>query len=131
MANNIAYVLSLNDQISSKLGKITGAGEMASKKFAELRKLSKSASETMDSMGRSIGSIKEKLALLRAEKEWIPKENLTSIRAYNTEIKKLEKEIQHLDTINGSVFKRNMKDAINNLPFANLITNPVAMAGAG
>jgi TP901 family phage tail tape measure protein len=131
MANNIAYILSLNDQISSKLGKISGMGDTAVKKFKALSEMTKKVETTMHDMGNSVGSLRQKLELLKAEKEWIPQSNLNSIRAYNTEIKKLEKEIQHLDTINGSVFKRNMKDAISNLPFSNLITNPVALAGAG
>ncbi len=68
--------------------------------------------------------------MLKSEKEWIPQSNIQAIRKYNTEIKNLEKEILRLDTINGSAFKRNLKGAINNLPFAELITNPVAQAGA-
>jgi len=131
MANNITYTLSLNDQISSKLSKIYGVGDIANKKFKALSDMTKKVETTMHDMGNSVGSLRQKLELLKAEKEWIPQSNLNSIRAYNTEIKKLEKEIQHLDTINGSVFKRNMKDAISNLPFSNLITNPVALAGAG
>lgn len=131
MANNIAYTLSLKDEISSKLGKISGLGDTAVKKFKALSEMTTKTQQTMNDMGKSVGSLKEKLELLKAEKEWIPVSNLNSIRAYNTEIKKLEKEIQHLDTINGSVFKRNMKDAISNLPFSDLITNPVALAGAG
>jgi TP901 family phage tail tape measure protein len=131
MANNIAYTLSLNDQISSKLNKIYGTSLGAVQKFSDLSKKSKEVQQAMGDFGNSVGSLRQKLELLKAEKEWIPQSNLNSIRAYNTEIKKLEKEIQHLDTINGSVFKRNMKDAISNLPFSNLITNPVALAGAG
>ena len=131
MANNITYILSLNDQISSKLNKIYGTSLGAVQKFSELSKKSKEVQQAMGDFGNSIGSLRQKLELLKAEKEWIPQSNLNSIRAYNTEIKNLEKQIQHLDTINGSVFKRNMKDAISNLPFSNLITNPVALAGAG
>jgi TP901 family phage tail tape measure protein len=131
MSSSIQYVLSLNDKISSKLQKIGISSDNALNKFAKLEKQTNDTRKLMNDMGGSVGALRQKLDLLRSEKEWIPQSNINSIRAYNTEIKKLEKEIQHLDTINGSVFKRNLKDAVSNLPFSNLITNPVALAGAG
>lgn len=82
-------------------------------------------------MGGSVGSLREKLALLRSEKDWIPAKNIADIKKYNAEIHKLEKQITKLDTIQGNTFKKNMKNAISDLPFSNLITNPVVMAGAG
>lgn len=83
----------------------------------------------MKDMGGSVGSLRDKLALLRQEKDWIPVKNIEDFRKYNTEIKKLEAEITLLDTINGNAFKLNLKGAISNLPFANVITNPVAQVG--
>lgn len=130
MSNVLQYTLSLQDQISAKLNKIGITSDNALDKFAKLQIQSKKTGQLLKDMGGSVGSLREKLALLKNEKEWIPASNLTSIRKYNTEIKNLEKEIQKLDTINGSTFKRNLKGAIDNLPFAELITNPVAQAGA-
>jgi TP901 family phage tail tape measure protein len=130
MSNVLQYTLSLQDQISAKLNKIGITSDNALDKFAKLQTQSKKTSQLLKDMGGSVGSLREKLALLKAEKEWIPQSNITSIRKYNTEIKNLEKEILRLDTINGSAFNRNLKGAINNLPFADLITNPVAQAGA-
>ncbi|NDP26459.1 MAG: phage tail tape measure protein [Flavobacterium sp.] len=129
MSNTLQYTLSLNDQISAKLQKIGVSSNNALDKFSKLQLQSKKTSQLLKDMGGSVGSLREKLNLLKSEKEWIPASNLTSIRKYNTEIKNLEKEILKLDTINGSAFKRNLKGAINNLPFADLITNPVAQAG--
>lgn len=129
MSNTLQYTLSLNDQISAKLQKIGISSNNALDKFAKLQLQSKQTSKLLKDMSGSVGSLREKLNLLKAEKEWIPASNITSIRKYNTEIKNLEKEITRLDTINGSAFKRNLKGAINNLPFADLITNPVAQAG--
>lgn len=129
MSTTLQYTLSLQDQISAKLQKIGISSDNALNKFANLQVQSKKTSQLLKDMGGSVGSLREKLNLLKAEKEWIPQSNLTAIRKYNTEIKNLEKEITKLDTINGSAFKRNLKDAINNLPFAELVTNPVAQAG--
>lgn len=130
MSNTLEYILSLNDKMSSKLQKIGITSDNALDKFAKLQTQSAKTSKLIEDMGGSVGSLRSKLELLKAEKEWIPASNLKSIRAYNTEIKKLEKEINHLDTINGSVFKRNMKDAIQSMPFSNFLTNPITMAGA-
>ncbi|NCC74188.1 MAG: phage tail tape measure protein, partial [Sphingobacteriia bacterium] len=129
MANVLEYTLSLQDQISAKLAKIGVGSDNALNKFSALQLQSKKTSQLLKDMGGSVGSLREKLNLLKAEKEWIPASNLTSIRRYNQEIKKLENEITRLDTVNGSVFKTKLKDAISNVPYANLLTNPVAQAG--
>lgn len=130
MDSVLKYTLSLQDHISAKLSKIGIESNNALNKFASLQIQAKNTGQLLKDMGGSVGSLREKLNLLRAEKEWIPQSNLSSIRTYNSEIKKLEKEIQRLDTINGSVFKSKLKDAVNNIPYASLITNPVTMAGA-
>lgn len=130
MSDTLQYVLSLNDQISSKLQKIGVTSDNALNKFSKLQKQTKETSQLMKDMGGSVGALKAKLDLLKSEKEWIPSSNLQSIKRYNTEIQKLEKEIQKLDTIQGSTFKKNMKDAISNIPFAGLLTNPIALTGA-
>lgn len=129
MSNVLEYTLSLQDQISAKLQKIGITSDTALNKFGTLQLQAKKTTQFLKDMGGSVGSLREKLALLKSEKEWIPQSNLQSIRKYNTEIKNLEKEILKLDTINGSTFKRNLKGAIDNLPFSDLITNPVAQAG--
>lgn len=128
MSDSLTYVLSLNDQISSKLQKIGVSSDNALNKFSKLQDQASKTKQLLTDMGGSVGSLRAKLELLKAEKEWIPASNLSSIRKYNTEIKNLEKEILRLDTINGSVFKRNLKDAISNIPFSNLLTNPISLA---
>lgn len=66
-------------------------------KFAALEKKSKQVQKAFGDMGRSIGSLKQKLDLLRSEREWIPASNLRGIRAYTKEIQKLEREIDKLE----------------------------------
>lgn len=126
---NLIYTLSLHDKVSANLEKIGITSKGAWQKFKNLQTQASKSAKTMAEMGGSVGALRQKLDLLKAEKEWIPSSNLQSIRAYNSEIKKLEKEINHLDTINGSVFKKNFKNAISNLPFSELITNPLVAAG--
>ena len=129
MANLLEYTLSLHDQVSANLQKIGITTMGALEKFTKLEKQTKDTIGVLSDMRGSVGSLREKLNLLKSEKEWIPASNIKDIRVYNSEIKKLEKEIQHLDTINGSVFKSKLKDAISNVPYADLLTNPVAQAG--
>jgi tape measure domain-containing protein len=81
-------------------------------------------------MGGSVGALRQKLNLLRTEKDWIPQKNITSIRRYNTEIKKLEKQITRLDSINGSRMKTWANQAMGQIPMAGLLTNPLVIAGA-
>lgn len=129
MSNSIEYILSLNDQMSSKLQKIgiNSAGAMT--KFDKLQKQAKDSKKVFGDMGVTIGSLRQKLDLLRSEKEWIPASNVQSVKKYNHEIRNLEKEIQRLDTLDGSKFKRNMKSAFAEIPFSNLLTNPIVAAG--
>lgn len=128
MSNVLEYTLTLQDQISAKLKKIGVSSDNALNIFGALQMQAKKTGQLMKDMGGSVGALRQKLQLLQTEKEWIPASNLTSIRRYNTEIKKLEKQIHRLDTINGSVFKTKMKEAISSVPYANLITNPVTLA---
>ncbi|MBS1745753.1 MAG: tape measure protein [Bacteroidetes bacterium] len=85
---------------------------------------------SLKAFGNSVGSLREKLELLKSERDWIPSKELGTIRAYNSEIKNLTKEITRLETINGSKLKTWSKDFANNLPGANLIKNPIAISGA-
>jgi hypothetical protein len=71
----------------------------------KLEKQSCDTEKLLNDMGRSVGSLREKLSLLKNERNRIPKENITAIRNDNSEIKKLEKEINKLETINGSMLK--------------------------
>jgi methyl-accepting chemotaxis protein len=57
MATNISYILSLNDQISTKISKIKGVGDNAVKKFHALSEMTKSVEKTMNSMGNSVGNV--------------------------------------------------------------------------
>lgn len=129
MADLLTYTLSLQDQMSAKLQKIAIGSDTALNKFAKLQQQALESQKVMKDMGGSVGALRHRLELLKAEKEWIPRSNLTDIRKYNTEITKLTKEITKLDTINGSAFKTNLKGAVQALPFSELITNPVAQAG--
>lgn len=97
MSNLLQYTLSLQDKMSRSLKAIGINSGEALDKFAKLEKQSKDVQKTFNTMGKSIGSLKQKLDLLKSEKEWIPSSNLRSIKAYTREIQKLEREIGKLE----------------------------------
>lgn len=99
-------------------------------KFADLEKKTLSVNKTFNETGRTLGSLREKIALLQAEREWIPAENIESIRAYNREIRSLTREIDQLEALNGGKFKKWSKEAFAAMPGSNLISNPLVAGGA-
>lgn len=130
MANTIEYIFSLQDKVSAKIGNISITSERMLGKFADLEKKTLSVNRTFNETGRTLGALREKVALLQAEREWIPAENIEGIRAYNREMKKLNKEITKLESLNGGKFKKWSKEAFAAMPGANLISNPLVAGGA-
>lgn len=129
MANTIEYIFSLQDKISAKIGNINITSDRMLGKFADLEKRNLSVTRTFNETGRSLGALREKIALLQAEREWIPADNIEGIRAYNREMKKLAKEVTKLESLNGGRFKKWSKEAFSAIPGSNLISNPL-VAGA-
>lgn len=129
MANSIEYIFSLQDKVSAKIGNITVTSDRMLGKFADLEKKNLSVNKTFNETGRTLGALREKIAALQAEREWIPAENIEGIRAYNREMKSLNKEINKLESLNGGRFKKWSKEAFAAIPGSNLISNPL-VAGA-
>lgn len=129
MANTLEYILSLNDKMSSKLSKIGITSDNALNKFAKLQQQANQTSKLMNDMGGSVGALREKLSLLKSERDWIPQSNVEAIKKYNREIQNLDKKIQHLETT-GSKTKGVFANAFSQIPFAGLLTNPFVIAGA-
>ena len=126
----LEYVLSLQDKLSAKLQKIGITTDTALDKFAKLEQQTKETNKVMHDMGSSVGALRNKLDLLRSEKEWIPNTHIKALRTYNTEIRKLEGQISRLDKINGSRMKSWFSEAFDQLPMAGLLTNPLVIGGA-
>ena len=83
MANKLEYIFSLQDNVSAKIGNITVTSDRMLGKFADLQQKNSSLNKTFNETGRTLGSLREKIAVLQAEREWIPSENIEGIRAYN------------------------------------------------
>ena len=129
MANVIEYTLSLNDRVTGKLNKINITNSKALEVWAKVEQRVNSANSTMQKCGVSLGSLRERVDALRAEREWIPASNINAIRRTNIEVKALERQIRQLERVNGGKINTMLSDAFNSIPFANTLTNPIVMAG--
>lgn len=129
MGNTIEYIFSLQDKISSKIGNITVTSDRMLGRFADLERKSLSVNKTFNETGRTLGALREKIALLQAEREWIPSGEVNSLKAYNREIRTLNREITRLESLEGSKFSKWSKEAFSAIPGSSLISNPL-VAGA-
>ena len=105
MANVVEYTLSLNDRITGKLNKINITNNRALEVWAKVEQRVNSASNTMQKCGVTLGSLRERVDALRAEREWIPASNINAIRRTNIEVKALERQIRQLERVNGGKIK--------------------------
>jgi tape measure domain-containing protein len=90
-----------------------------------------SAGQSMSRLGVSMGTLNQRINALKAQREWIPAKNIEAIRSANNEIRSLEKQVSRLNSLNGGKLKSWAASAFNQMPFSNLISNPLVMAGAG
>ena len=127
-SNVLTYIIEVQDKISDKLKTITIANEQQLGAWADVEKKINSANRSMKNMGGSIGSLREKIAALRTQREWIPASNTAAIRATNHEIKRLEKQITKLESLNGGNLKKWFGQITSSIP---ALVNPLSMIGVG
>ncbi|WP_418450189.1 hypothetical protein [Alistipes sp.] len=130
MPNILEYTLLLKDRVSGTMTKIGIANDRQLETWAKVQRQVTSADATMKKCGISIGSLRERVAALRAEREWIPANNINAIRRSNIEIKSLERQIGRLEAVNGGRLKAwfgNLKSAV---PMVGMLTNPLLWLGA-
>lgn len=129
MLNVLEYTISLQDQVSAKLKTIGINSDTALNVFSKLQEQSVEVNRVMTDMGVSAGSLGQKLSLLKSEREWIPAKNTKELRLVNREIAKLEKEINKINSINGTGLKKWFGDLKAQIPMLNMLTNPLVMMG--
>lgn len=129
MADVLSYILSLQENLSSKMKKIGISSSEALDVFSSLERQTNEVNRRMQTMGRSVTTLKDKLSLLQNERDLIPARNIEAIRRYNKEIERLNGEINRLQTTTAGGLKKGFIDAFNQIPYSNLITNPIVLAG--
>ncbi|MGM9747505.1 MAG: tape measure protein [Candidatus Cryptobacteroides sp.] len=131
MANIVEYTLSLNDKLSGKLAKIGITNDRQLAVWGRVQQKVVAANRVLNDCGVSVGSLKGRIDALRAEREWIPASNITAIRRTNSEIAALEGQVRRLEATTGRGLRTAFSNAFSQIPFANLLTNPLVLAGAG
>lgn len=125
MSNILEYTLSLRDQMSAHLKAIGANTDSTMKRFEDLERQTKEVSQEMLVTGRSTGSLKRQLDLLRQSRDWIPQSEIGKIKQATREIQNLEKEINRLESSSKNWFS----NALDAVPFGNLLMNPFVIAG--
>jgi TP901 family phage tail tape measure protein len=116
--------------MSGKLKSIGINSDTALNKFSGLQQRSVQVNKNFNALGRSVTTLSDKLGLMRAERDLIPESNIRDVRRYNTEIRKLEKRITRLQTVNnGSRLKSLTRDAMMSIPGGSFLMNPIVAVG--
>ncbi len=129
--NTVTYVLNLTGNLPEKLRKITIVNDEQLVTWVKVEQKVLAAQNTMNGMGRSIGSMNMQISALRAQKEWIPASNRAAIKSANREIEKLTAEVNKLESLNGNKLKNWFGQLKSSIPILNSITNPLALITAG
>lgn len=130
MSNILEYTLTLQDKLSAKLKTIGVNSDTALEKFGALQSKARALKLETDGLGRSIYTLKNRIDLLQQERDLLPASSLRTIRAYNSEIHRLEAQLTRLQTVNGNPIRTMFSQAMASIPFAGLLTNPLVAAGA-
>lgn len=97
MASAYEYILSLQDRVSGTLQRIGGTSMETVERLTLLSDRAESLRRSTADLGGNLANLRQRLSLLRDEKELINPSNLPLIRRYNTEIAALEGQINRLD----------------------------------
>ena len=128
----VPYTFTLNDRVSGGLRKINTESEHVRSAMDGVGQKMKAADALMDATGRSVGALRAKIEALRAEREWIPSDNLDAIREYDKEIKSLGDEIERVERLTSgtSNLSKWAGDLASSIPGIGLLKNPIVQAGA-
>ena len=129
---SVPYTFTLNDRVSGGLRKINTESEHVKGAMDGVGQKMKAADALMNATGRSVGALRAKIEALRAEREWIPSDNLDAIREYDKEIKSLGDEIERVERLTSgtSNLSKWAGDLANSVPGIGLLKNPIVQAGA-
>lgn len=128
----VPYTFTLNDRVSGGLRQINKESEYVKSAMDGVGQKIKAADALMDATGRSVGALRMKIEALRAEREWIPSDNINAIREYDSEIKSLADEIERVENLTsgqGNLAKW-ANDISGSIPGIGLLKNPIVQAGA-
>lgn len=132
MSNIVTYIVELKDKFSAKIQNLSDSSNRLQRKFSAVTRISNLTNSGIKTLSFSANDLKEKIAELRRQSELIPVGEITKIRRYNSEIKRLSGQLNKLETLNGSWLKTKMSEAFilrfdgskRDLHFYNLLIEP-------
>lgn len=131
MSNVLEYILKIKDLAQGPMMKF---GEKVHQTFKRIEEDEKKLMQTNRYYGKSFDTIGASIDRLRAKARStviISTQDIANVRAMNSEIARLERLQNRLATMNGSRLKSWGRDAMNHIPGAGLLMNPIVAAGAG
>ncbi len=131
MANIVEYVFSLKDNASSKMVKVAVTASNLSQKLMGVSTHGMALGTNLNKLGASVSSLSTRIEELRRKRDLMPVGEISKIRAINSEMKRLERQINKMQTLNGSWLKTKTKEAFASIPGAGFITNPIVAISAG
>lgn len=130
MANNFDYIFSLYNTLEPQMKGINVTTTATMDRFAALQTQSRLLEEVMDDTGVTIGTLRERVAILRQEKEWLPADDIEAARQYNKEIEKLNKEIEKTENAGrGDGIKKWVQNIVTSVPVLKNMMNPMELFG--
>lgn len=129
--NILQFTIKLQDMLSGKMGQMARGAKVA---FDGMETSHRKFRDGFRQTTSSINSLDGALQKLRNSRNGLDlgtTAGMRQLRIYNSEINRLEANLNRLNRINGSRIKTWGKDALNQMPGAGLLSNPLVMAGAG
>lgn len=129
MSNLLQYTIQLRDQMSSVLNRLNGSTRTTNNTLNQLQRDTLNGSRAMREAGASANVLRQKLEQLRGQREFIRTSDVQTIQRYNREMQLLERQITRVENTGGRGLVGGLTDALQSMPFGNVLTNPLFQAG--
>lgn len=129
MSGVVSFLIKVVDGASTPLANIVQSSKQTSGVISQLTNSTQDLQTGVDITGMSVNTLRNRISKLQEYRDILPANADKKIRAVNTEINRLNGEIQNLTTKNGGAIQTWAKDAFMKIP--DILRNPLTLAGAG